>query len=70
MDWTTPPRTREELPLWRCFAVTVELEVWEVVRRWVVKFGNPFVIPEHAESYEQWTERQLFQEAIMYTYQK
>jgi len=69
MDWKQPPQSDAEMPLWRAFAATVELEVWQVIRSWVNKYGNPFIMQED-EDYEHATKRHLFQQAIRYVYEK
>lgn len=69
LDWRDPPTSEEEMPLWRAFVATVELEVWQVIHRWVTRYGNPFVVPEE-ESYDDAIIRHRFCEAIRIVYDK
>ena len=64
-----PPKSYAELRIWQVFVSTTENEVWQVVRRWIILYGNPFIIPEE-ETYEQCEARGLYQEALRLTYQR
>lgn len=69
MDLSTPPRTYAELELWKVFVATTESEVWQVIFRWVKKYGNPFE-ERTRTSFEEEEVRQLYQESLRITYVK
>lgn len=62
--WGEPPRDWETLQLWKVFIVTCEAEVWQVVDRWVKKYGNPWYVPVD-ESYGDYAIRHLYITAML-----
>lgn len=67
MDFKEPPRSEDELFIWKVFVSTCETEVWQVVHRWIKKFGNPAIRPEE-ESYDDSIVRGLYREALRITF--
>ena len=65
--WISPPADYAELMLWRVFVATCEADVWQVIERWVRNYGNPFETPV-AETDAQYETRQVYQNALRYTY--
>lgn len=66
-DPNRPPDCYEELCLWKVFVRTCEAEVWQIVARWVKRYGNPFIVPEN-ETYDQEHDRRMYQEALRFCY--
>lgn len=68
MDLSRPPSSYEDLELWKVFVRTCELEVWQVVTRWIKRYGNPYVTPEEEEGYDDYATRQWYQQALRFCY--
>lgn len=63
ITWIKPPQTDEELQIWKVF-ITVERErVWDIIKGWLKKYGNPFVC-EDDEHYDIKARRILYQLAL------
>lgn len=77
MDWEHPPSTMAELCLWRVFCATTEGDIWQIIRRWIKKYGNPFepfITKDHEEfdmkDYEELEVHSLYVEALRSMYTK
>lgn len=68
LTWEFPPATFNELLLWRCFCVSCEADVWQVISRWVKRHGSPFDEVLNQEDYEAAERNTLYRDAIMYTF--
>lgn len=64
-----PPRTFEELQLWKVFVKAYTGDLWQVIHRWIKKEGNPFSIPTQ-ELEEEKEQRRFFQMALAYVIEK
>jgi hypothetical protein len=67
LTWSHPPNDDAELALWKCYVSTTEQNVWDVVQRWLKRYGNPF---EGDCNEIDWCETLIFRLAILYTYKK
>lgn len=67
MDWYHPPRSYEELCIWRVYVATSGVDVWSCIHRWIKKYGNPFITPDN-ETEQAFDERQMFRRALEASY--
>ena len=67
ITWNEPPRSDEELQIWKVFISTQQDEVWAKIHRWLKKFGNPYIVPFDDEDYDQKARRILYQLSLTYT---
>lgn len=65
MDWAHPPTNYASLCLWKVFVKSYDGELWQVVNRWVKKYGNPFVEPDVETDVER-DMRLMHQGALLY----
>jgi hypothetical protein len=69
LTWTEPPRTDEDLQIWKVFVATQRDEVWTKVHRWLKRFGNPYTAPFEFEDYDVKARRILYQLALTHVVQ-
>lgn len=69
MDWTRPPTCYEDLCIWKVFVMTYTEDVWQIIRRWIKRYGNPFEEPVE-ESVEEQQLRHVYQDALRFCYIK
>lgn len=67
MDPTRPPDTFEDLCLWKVFVMTYDGDLWQIINRWIKKYGNPFAEIE-VNNYAAEHDRRIYQEALRYCY--
>lgn len=61
--WSKPPQTDEELQIWKVFIAVERERVWDIVRMWLKKYGNPWITQE-IEDYDDKAQRILFQMSL------
>ena len=66
MDLSRPPQSDAELLLWKVFCRTTEQDIWQIINRWIKRYGNPFDGMFEERSYEETQVRGMFQEALMF----
>jgi hypothetical protein len=62
-----PPADDAELAVWKCFVSSTESNVWELVVRWLKRYGNPFAGDVVKDD---WLDNVIYRLAITYTYKK
>ena len=65
MDLSSPPSDIPQLTLWKVFVKTYQGDLWQIVHRWLKRYGNPFYESE-GESDVIREKRLLYQAALYY----